>query len=79
MTAPANNPQKPNARKPALKRWLKVIQATLAGALGVQSKRNYEEDFSSTSPWPYIAAGLLFGLGFILTLMLIVRWVLASQ
>ena len=79
MTTPTEKQQPVEDQKPALKRWLKVVQATFAGALGVQSKRRYEEDFNSNSPWPYVVAGLLFGFSFILTLMLIVRWVLASQ
>ncbi|WP_404362445.1 DUF2970 domain-containing protein [Marinobacter sp.] len=63
-------------KKPGL---LKVIQSILAGALGVQSSRRHEEDFESGSPWHYIVGGIIFGAIFVVTLILIVRWVLASQ
>ncbi|MBS3804660.1 MAG: DUF2970 domain-containing protein [Oleiphilaceae bacterium] len=65
-----------NKKNPGL---LKVIQSVLAGALGVQSNRRYREDFEGSSPFPYIIGGILFGVIFVVTLILIVRWVLASQ
>ena len=54
---------------------LKVMQSILAGALGVQSDKRREEDFSSHSPWPYI----LFTVGFVVTLVVVVKLVLAGQ
>lgn len=58
---------------------LKVIQSVLAGALGVQSNKRREEDFSGHSPWPYIIAGILFTAGFVVTLVIVVKLVLAGQ
>ena len=58
---------------------LKVMQSILAGALGVQSDKRREEDFSSHSPWPYIIAGILFTVGFVVTLVVVVKLVLAGQ
>lgn len=58
---------------------LKVLQSVLAGAFGVQSSKRHEEDFSSHSPWPYIVAGIIFTVGFVVVLALIVSWVLAGQ
>ena len=58
---------------------LKVLQSVLAGALGVQSNKRREEDFSSHSPWPYIIAGIIFTAGFVITLVVIVKMVLAGQ
>lgn len=66
----------PPGKKPST---AKVIQGILAGALGVQSSKAQEEDFASSSPWPYIIAAVLFGVGFVVTLMLIVSWVLSGQ
>lgn len=63
-------------KKPGL---LKIMQSILAGALGVQSSNRHQEDFESGSPWPYIIGGILFTAGFVVTLILIVNWVLASQ
>lgn len=55
------------------------MQSILAGALGVQSDKRREEDFSSHSPWPYIIAGILFTVGFVVTLVVVVKLVLAGQ
>lgn len=74
--AETEDPQQPRKKKPGL---LRVMGSILAGALGVQSSRNHQEDFESGSPWPYIVCGILFTAGFVVTLILIVRWVLASQ
>lgn len=58
---------------------LKVLQSVLAGAIGVQSDKRREEDFSSHSPWPYIVAGIIFTAGFVITLVIVVKMVLANQ
>ncbi|KAA1175155.1 DUF2970 domain-containing protein [Marinobacter salinexigens] len=58
---------------------LKIMQSVLAGALGVQSNRRREEDFSSHSPWPYIVAGILFTAIFVVGLIVVVQIVLANQ
>ncbi|WP_150913411.1 DUF2970 domain-containing protein [Marinobacter halotolerans] len=58
---------------------LKVLQSVLAGALGVQSDKRREEDFSSHSPWPYIIAGIIFTAGFVIALVVVVKIVLANQ
>ncbi|MDX1754989.1 MAG: DUF2970 domain-containing protein [Marinobacter sp.] len=68
--------RKQPARSPGV---LKVMQSILAGAFGVQSNKRREEDFASHSPWPYIVAGILFTAGFVVTLILVVKWVLATQ
>lgn len=57
----------------------RVLQSILAGAFGVQSNRRREEDFSEHSPLPYIIGGILFVLGFVITVALIVRWVISTQ
>ncbi|EMP55467.1 hypothetical protein MSNKSG1_06338 [Marinobacter santoriniensis NKSG1] len=79
MSDPANRnsgEKAPNTRSPGV---LKVLQSVLAGALGVQSSRRREEDFSSHSPWPYIIGGVIFTAGFVLVLVLIVQAVLAGH
>lgn len=58
---------------------LKVMQSILAGAIGVQSDKRREEDFSSHSPWPYIIAGILFTASFVVGLIVIANLVMASQ
>ncbi|MGM0952251.1 MAG: DUF2970 domain-containing protein [Pseudomonadota bacterium] len=58
---------------------LKIMQSILAGAIGVQSDKRRQEDFSSHSPIPYIVAGVLFTATFVIGLIIIVKLVLASQ
>lgn len=58
---------------------LKIMQSILAGAIGVQSDKRRQEDFSSHSPVPYIVAGVLFTATFVIGLIIIVKLVLASQ
>ena len=58
---------------------LKITQSILAGAFGVQSNKNRQEDFSSQSPTPYIVAGLIFTGLFVGGLILIVNLVLSGQ
>ena len=45
--------------------------------IGVQSEQQRQQDFASSSPIPFIIAGIIFTLFFVLTLLLIVYWVLA--
>lgn len=66
----------PPGRRPGI---LKIMQSILAGAFGVQSNRRREEDFHSGSPLPYIIAGVVFTVGFVITIALIVQWVLSTQ
>lgn len=58
---------------------LKIMQSIIAGAFGVQSDKRRQEDFSSHSPLPFIIAGLLFTVGFVVTLVLVVKLVLSGQ
>jgi len=72
----SNEPKKPRSKGPGV---FKVLQSVLAGAIGVQSDKRREEDFSSHSPWPYIIAGIVFTAGFVVTLVIVVKLVLAGQ
>ena len=55
---------------------LSLIGSILAAAFGVQSSKARERDFSQRSPWPFIIGGVLFGIIFVVTLVLIVKMVL---
>lgn len=82
MSSPANNTNNDaehNQNPPRKPGVLKIMQSVLAGALGVQSDKRRQEDFSSHSPVPYIVAGLLFTATFVIGLIIIVKLVLASQ
>jgi hypothetical protein len=71
--------EKNKQQKPKSPGVLKVMQSILAGAFGVQSDKRRQEDFSGHSPWPYIIAGVLFTVSFVVGLIVIVNLVLASQ
>lgn len=56
---------------------LRIIQSTLAAAIGVQSKQNRERDFEEGNAVTFIAAGIIFTALFIATVMTIVQLVVA--
>lgn len=62
-----------NQNKPS---FLKLVMSTLAAAIGVQNRKNLEEDFSQSNPLPFIVAGILFTVLFLLSLVIIVHFVL---
>jgi Protein of unknown function (DUF2970) len=53
-----------------------VISSVFAAGLGVQSSKNRERDFKQGRAGVFIAAGLIFTLGFIAIMMVIVQMVL---
>ncbi|WGL16946.1 DUF2970 domain-containing protein [Microbulbifer bruguierae] len=63
-------------RKPS---FGQVILSTLAAAIGVQSDKNRERDFSGGSFKAYIAAGIIFTALFVITLVLVVKTVLSNM
>jgi len=80
MTDADNKNNKGNeTKKTGTPGMLKIIQGILAGALGVQSDRHRQADFSSQNPLAYIVAGLLFTGIFVGGLILVVNLVLAGQ
>jgi len=60
-----------------MSRTVKIIQSTLAAAIGVQSKKNRERDFEEGNAGAFIAAGIIFTALFITTVLGAVQWVLA--
>lgn len=69
-----------NSAKPPSKwaRFLSLVISVLGAAIGVQKRANLEKDFSQSSPLPYIVAGVVFTIIFMLTLIFIVKLVLAE-
>lgn len=55
---------------------LQVISSVFAAGLGVQSSKNRERDFNQGRAGVFIAAGLIFTLGFIGVMVIIVQMVL---
>jgi hypothetical protein len=57
---------------------LQVVSSVLAASLGVQSSKNRERDFKQGRAGVFIAAGIIFTLLFIGTVLTVVQLVLKS-
>jgi len=55
---------------------LKIIKSVLSAMIGVQKKKNLEEDFSQKSAMPFIIVGITMTLVFLLTIWGVVQLVL---
>lgn len=58
--------------------FLQTLKAVLWGMFGVRRGSGYQEDSSKLNPVHLIVAGLLAGVVFVLVLIAIVRWAVAS-
>ena len=58
--------------------WLQVVGSVFAAGLGVQSSKNRERDFKKGRTGVFIAAGIVFTLLFMGSVMLVVQMVLKS-
>jgi hypothetical protein len=65
---------KPEQQKPPS--ILEVALSVVAAAFGVQSSKNRERDFTTGNPIVFIAAGLIFTILFVLTIIGVVNLVL---
>ncbi|MDP5144307.1 DUF2970 domain-containing protein [Rheinheimera baltica] len=63
-----------SAKQPGFKQ---IIKAVFGAMIGVQSEQQRQQDFSASSPLPYILVGVMFAIIFVVVLILIVSWVLA--
>ncbi len=66
-------PSQEGAGKPTL---LQLSGSILGAAFGVQSSKVHQRDFRQRSPAVFIIGGLVFGVLFVATLVLVVRAVL---
>lgn len=55
-----------------------IVTSTLAAALGVQSRRNRERDFSRGRALHFIIAGVVFTVLFVVGIVLVVNLILSS-
>lgn len=53
-----------------------VIKAVLGAFAGVQSEAQRKQDFNATNPIPYLIAGVVMAVIFVVTVLLVVSWVL---
>ncbi|MDC8832114.1 DUF2970 domain-containing protein [Alteromonas gilva] len=63
------------ASKPGL---LRIVQSVIASAFGVQSHKNYQQDFTQSSVVPYVVVGVVFVVLLVVSLVLLVRWILPA-
>ena len=52
-----------------------VFKAVFGAIVGVQSEQQRQQDFQTTTLWPYLVAGILAVLVFVGLLLLVVSWV----
>ncbi|WP_299266272.1 DUF2970 domain-containing protein [uncultured Psychrosphaera sp.] len=53
-----------------------AFKSAFSALFGVQNSNNHKEDFESETPFPYILAGVILVIGFVLMLLVIVSAVL---
>jgi hypothetical protein len=75
MTAP----QDEKAPSPRRLGFWEVVGSTFAAAIGVQKKANKERDFQHGRPLPFIVAGILFTVLFVLAVVAVVQVVLSQS
>jgi hypothetical protein len=56
--------------------FIQIMLSVGAAAIGVQTGKNYERDFTTGSPLPYIVGGIIFTALFVLTIVGVVSLVL---
>lgn len=56
--------------------FLSAIKSVMAAFVGVQKKKNLEEDFGKKSAMPFIVAGLMMGVLFVLVVYSVVQFIL---
>ena len=59
--------------------FLRAIKSVLSAMIGVQKKKNLQEDFSKKSAAPFIFAGILMTFIFIIAVWLVVKLVLKTS
>jgi branched-subunit amino acid transport protein len=52
-----------------------VLKAVFGAIVGVQSEQQRQQDFQTTTIWPYLVAGILAVVAFIASLLIVVSWV----
>lgn len=58
--------------------FLRAIKSVMAAMIGVQKKKNLEEDFSKKNAMPFIVAGIFMTLMFIFAVWAVVKIALSS-
>lgn len=59
--------------------FLATFKAVLWSFIGVRKRRDYQDDAASLNPLAVVVAGVLAGVMFVLLLVMVVKWVIASS
>jgi hypothetical protein len=59
--------------------FLRTLKSVMSAMIGVQNQKNLQEDFSKKSATPFIIAGIIMTLVFILAVWLVVQLVLKAN
>ncbi len=59
--------------------FFKVLKSVMSAMIGVQKKKNLEEDFSKSSALPFILAGIIMTLVFIISIWAVVQFALKAS
>lgn len=75
-----NSEQQMNKEPNSIKKptFWQIVGSTLAAAVGVQSSKNRERDFTGGNIYTYIAAGVIFTVIFVVIIILVVKTVLSN-
>ncbi|MBY0419873.1 MAG: DUF2970 domain-containing protein [Pararheinheimera sp.] len=55
-----------------------VLKAVFGAIVGVQSEQQRQQDFQTTTLWPYLVAGFFAVMTFVVLLLLLVSWVVSN-
>lgn len=55
-----------------------VLKAVFGAIVGVQSEQQRQQDFQTTTIWPYLVAGIIAVVFFIALLLLLVNWIVSA-
>ena len=58
--------------------FLRAIKSVMSAMIGVQKRKNLEEDFSKTTAMPFIVAGIIMTLVFIIAVWAVVNLALSA-
>ena len=59
--------------------FFKILKSVLSAMIGVQKKKNLQEDFSKSSATPFIIAGIIMTLIFIISIWAVVQFILNTS
>ncbi len=59
--------------------FLRTLKSVMSAMIGVQNKKNLKEDFSKNSATPFIIAGLIMTLVFVLAVWFVVQLALKAN